>query len=174
MVVLDSVIAGSMKPIMMLRKSSCYNRYKMENLKQTEKKTKNPRSQQEIGCEEIENILKTAGFILFFSKKLPSPLPQFRILRGDEAIKMSNSLKTAGHLYKKQLENWLSKPPIFNDTAKKKACDIFFVTGFWWELVDSNHRSIKQQIYSLSPLATRESSHILFCVCRVTRRRMLL
>ena len=71
---------------------------------------------------------------------------------------MSNSLKTAGHLYKKQLENWLSKPPNFNDTAKKKACDIFFVTSFWWELVDSNHRSIKQQIYSLSPLATRESS----------------
>ena len=32
---------------------------------------------------------------------------------------------------------------------------------FWWELVDSNHRSIKQQIYSLSPLATRESSLIL-------------
>ena len=75
---------------------------------------------------------------------------------------MSNSLKTAGHLYKKQLENQLSKPPIFNDTAKKKACDIFFVTGFWWELVDSNHRSIKQQIYSLSPLATRESSLIQF------------
>lgn len=76
----------------------------MENLKtnwELLKKTKNPRSQQEIGCEEIENILKTAGFILFFSKKLPSPLPQFRILREDEAIKMSNSLKTAGHLYKK-------------------------------------------------------------------------
>ena len=29
--------------------------------------------------------------------------------------------------------------------------------------MDSNHRSIKQQIYSLSPLATRESSHIHFC-----------
>ena len=79
---------------------------------------------------------------------------------------MSNSLKTAGHLYKTQLENWLSKPPIFNDTAKKKACDIFFVTGFWWELVDSNHRSITQQIYSLSPLATRESSPIRFLSCR--------
>ena len=87
---------------------------------------------------------------------------------------MSNSLKTVGHLYKKQLENRLSKSPIFDDTAKKKARDIFFVAGFWWELVDSNHRSIKQQIYSLSPLATRESSHILFCVCRVARRRMLL
>ena len=39
------------------------NRYKMENLKTNWKlseKTKNPRSQQEIGCEEIENILKTA------------------------------------------------------------------------------------------------------------------
>ena len=142
----------------------------MENLKTNWKlpeKSKNPRSQRKIGYREIENILKTAGFILFFSKKLPPPLPQFRILREDEAIKMSNSLKAAGHLYKKQLENWLSKPSIFNDTAKKKACDIFFVTGFWWELVDSNHRSITQQIYSLSPLATQESSPIQFFDCNL-------
>ena len=33
-------------------------------------KSKNPRSQQEIGCREIENILKIAGFILFFLKKI--------------------------------------------------------------------------------------------------------
>ena len=33
---------------------------------------------------------------------------------------------------------------------------------FWWERVDSNHRSVKQQIYSLPPLATRELSHIQF------------
>ncbi len=49
----------------------------MENSKRNWKlseKAKNPRSQQEIGCEEIENILKTAGFILFFLKKIaPSP-----------------------------------------------------------------------------------------------------
>ena len=31
---------------------------------------------------------------------------------------------------------------------------------FWWERVDSNHRSRRQQIYSLPPLATRERSHI--------------
>lgn len=43
---------------------------------------------------------------------------------------MSNSLKTAGHLYKKQLENWLSKLPIFNDTAKKKVCGIFLSQAF--------------------------------------------
>ena len=49
----------------------------MENSKRSWKlseKAKNPRSQWEIGCEEIENILKTAGFILFFLKKIaPSP-----------------------------------------------------------------------------------------------------
>ncbi len=32
----------------------------------------------------------------------------------------------------------------------------------WWERVDSNHRSQRQQIYSLPPLATRELSHIKF------------
>ena len=32
----------------------------------------------------------------------------------------------------------------------------------WWERVDSNHRSRRQQIYSLPPLATREHSHIQF------------
>lgn len=32
--------------------------------------------------------------------------------------------------------------------------------NFWWERVDSNHRSRRQQIYSLPPLATRERSHI--------------
>ncbi len=31
--------------------------------------------------------------------------------------------------------------------------------AFWWERVDSNHRRRCQQIYSLSPLATRELSH---------------
>ena len=30
------------------------------------------------------------------------------------------------------------KLPIFDDTAKKKACDIFFVTGLWCDREDSN------------------------------------
>ena len=53
---------------------------------------------------------------------------------------------------------------VLNGVPKqKKPRRISILRGlFWWELVDSNHRSIKQQIYSLSPLATRESSHILF------------
>ena len=61
------------------------------------------------------------------------------ILKAAEKIgnKKSNRPEAVGHLYKTQLENWLSKPPIFNDTTKKKDCDIFFITVFWWELVDS-------------------------------------
>ena len=31
---------------------------------------------------------------------------------------------------------------------------------FEWAEMDSNHRSKMQQIYSLSPLATRESAHV--------------
>ena len=53
----------------------------MENLKinwKLSEKSKNPRSQQEIGCEEIENILKTAGFILFFLKKIALSLAKFQ------------------------------------------------------------------------------------------------
>ena len=38
---------------------------------------------------------------------------------------------------------------------------VFFA---WWGKVDSNHRSDKQQIYSLSPLATREFPQIFYCV----------
>ena len=46
----------------------------------------------------------------------------------------------------------------FAQTQKKsdaKASDFF-----WWGRTDSNHRSETQQIYSLSPLATRELPHI--------------
>ena len=50
------------------------------------KKRKN-RSQWEIGCEEIENILKTAGFILFFLKKLPPPA-KFQKAAGKVGIKL--------------------------------------------------------------------------------------
>ena len=34
------------------------------------------------------------------------------------------------------------------------------VQVFWWGKMDSNHRRHCQQIYSLSPLATREFPHI--------------
>ena len=40
-----------------------------------------------------------------------------------------------------------------------------FTSAFFeWGKMDSNHRRHCQQIYSLSPLATREFPHIKFCV----------
>ena len=63
-------------------------------------------------------------------------------------------------------------PGLFESTSdasvkiiQNKKRDTLAGISFWWELVDSNHRSIKQQIYSLSPLATRESSHMHLCAC---------
>ena len=44
------------------------------------------------------------------------------------------------------------------DVEKKTAAPAG--AAVWWERVDSNHRSRRQQIYSLPPLATRERSHI--------------
>ena len=41
---------------------------------------------------------------------------------------------------------------------------------FWWGRTDSNHRSDTQQIYSLSPLATRELPHIQLSVFGAGRR----
>ena len=40
------------------------------------------------------------------------------------------------------------------------------ISCVWWGKVDSNHRSYKQQIYSLSPLATREFPHMKLMSCK--------
>ena len=45
--------------------------------------------------------------------------------------KKPNRLKMVGHLYKTHLENRSSTFLILRDTAKKRACDILYVTGFW-------------------------------------------
>ena len=130
---------------------------------------KSKKSPQPTGnwLREIENILKTAGFILFFLNKIaPSPA-KFQKSAEKWASRWANHPKMVGQHCKTVSKNWLAKSLIFDDTAKKKAFDIFFVTGLWWELVDSNHRSITQQIYSLSPLATRESSPIQFFNCNL-------
>ena len=73
----------------------------MENLKTNWKlpeKAKNPRSQQEIGCREIENILKTAGFILFFLKKIalsPAAIQNFARRWGNKNVQQSENRWTS-------------------------------------------------------------------------------
>ena len=68
----------------------------MENSKRNWKlseKSKNPRSQQEIGCEEIENILKTAGFILFFLKKIAHSHAKFQKAAGKVGFRVGKPPK---------------------------------------------------------------------------------
>ena len=51
----------------------------------------------------------------------------------------------------------------FRIRPKRQKPEDLLVFGFlWWGRTDSNHRSDTQQIYSLSPLATRELPHINF------------
>ena len=53
-------------------------------------------SKSKIGCEEIENILKTAGFILFFLKKIaPSPA-KFQKSAEKVGFKMGKPPKNGG------------------------------------------------------------------------------
>ena len=58
----------------------------------------------------------------------------------------------------------------FESTSKQKRDTPKGVSLFWWGMVDSNHRRHSQQIYSLSPLATREIPHIHFCLNGAGRR----
>ena len=86
---------------------------------------------QEIGYGEIENILKTAGFILFFLKKIaPSPA-KFQKAAEKWASRWANRPKMVGQHCKTVSKNRLAKSPIFDATTKKKDCDNFFITVFW-------------------------------------------
>ena len=93
----------------------------------------------------------------------------------------SRALKTACRAVFARRGTQSSGPGLFESASvspenkdKNKSDTHYQVSLCWWELVDSNHRSTKQQIYSLSPLATRESSHILFSLRRGTPCRSVL
>ena len=93
----------------------------------------------------------------------------------------SRALKTACRAVFARRGTQSSGPGLFESASvspenkdKNKSDTHYQVSLCWWELVDSNHRSIKQQIYSLSPLATRESSHILFFVAALRVAQCLI
>ena len=90
------------------------------------------------GYGEIENILKTAGFILFFLKKIaPSPA-KFQKSAEKWESRWANRPKMVGQHCKTVSKNWLAKSLIFDATTKKKDCDIFFITVLWLRRQDLN------------------------------------
>ena len=100
----------------------------MENMKINWKllqKAKNPRSQQEIGCREIENILKTAEKSWNFRWKLQNRTAGESKPSPNHPTKKSNRLKTVGHLYKMRFKNDTSILLFLHDTTKKKPMTSF-------------------------------------------------
>ena len=89
------------------------------------------RSLQKTDHGEIENILKIAGFILFFLKKIASSPAKFQKVAEKVGIKVGKPPKMVGQHCKTVFKNWLAKLPIFDDTASKKDCGIFFITVLW-------------------------------------------
>ena len=83
------------------------------------------------GYGEIENILKTAGFILFFLKKIAHSPAKFQKVAEKVGIKVGKPPKMVGQHCKTVFKNRLAKSPIFDATTKKKDCDIFFITVLW-------------------------------------------
>ncbi len=71
-----------------------------------------------------------------------------------QIFQMSKAIKPILLLFLKQ------KSPQSRMNTEKNGPVIYYDRPRWWERVDSNHRSQRQQIYSLPPLATREHSHI--------------
>ena len=76
------------------------------------------------------NILKTAGFILFFSKKLPLLLPNSRKRQGKWASSWGNRPKMVWQHCKTASQNCVVKLPIFDDTAKKKPATSFLSQAY--------------------------------------------
>ena len=106
----------------------------MENSKRNWKlseKAKNPRSQWEIGCGKIENLLKAAEIILFFLKKSSPPLPNSKKRQKQWASGWENRPKMVGQHCKTVSKNWLAKSPIFGDTTKKTVTSFSSQSYVW-------------------------------------------
>ena len=124
----------------------------MENSKRNWKlseKAKNPRSQREIGCEEIENILKTAGFILFFLKKIalsPAAIQNFAGRWGNKNVQPPKNGWTS---LQKATWKLVGEIADFRRYSKEKDCDIFSITVLWRWRPDLNWRMKVLQTFAL-------------------------
>ena len=87
------------------------------------------------------------------------PISTVKLLLRSSEVKCS-AYRAEGTLHARSalhLQSILHVPLAEHLVEKALACASAF---FWWGKVDSNHRSQRQQIYSLPPLAAREFPHI--------------
>ena len=109
-----------------------------------------------LSCDKVFFLVGDGGYSapLDFSTA-PSGCEKSAVL---ETSQSRNAIVRFGLLRLNHLRRFSSNQ-LFLAKQKRHPEGVFFV---WWEMVDSNHRRRSQQIYSLSPLATREISHIKF------------
>ena len=89
---------------------------------------------------KLKTFWKQQDLFCFFSKKLPTPLPNSKKWQRKWASGWANRPKMVGQHCKTVFKNRLAKSPIFDATTKKKDCDIFFITVLWLRRQDLNLR----------------------------------
>ena len=87
----------------------------------------------------------------FWAVKMPGKPPRtwMRILQTDSL--RCGETRLVASVHRTLAKSRLSNPPSIQKVQHRMVLDFL-----WWGRTDSNHRSETQQIYSLSPLATRE------------------
>ena len=68
---------------------------------------------------KLKTFWKQQDLFCFFSKKLPTPLPNSKKWQRKWASGWANRPKMVGQHCKTVSKNWLAKSPIFGDTTKK-------------------------------------------------------
>ena len=101
------------------------------------KKRKNPAANRKLAAGKLKHSENSRIYSVFL-KKLPLLLPNSRKRQGKWASSWGNRPKMVGQHCKTASQNCVVKLLIFDDTAKRKARDIFFVTGLWCDREDSN------------------------------------
>ena len=77
----------------------------------------------------------------------------------------TDSLRCGEAMAVASVHRTLAKSLLSNPLSIQKVQHQMVLDFLWWGRTDSNHRSDTQQIYSLSPLATRELPHMEFVFC---------
>ena len=133
-----------------------------------------PESGQKIHCISLGNYMLCKSWTVAFNYSNPPPQSTKKTRRPRTASRIIQTDSLAcGRATAVATVHWtVAKSRLSNPSSPTKPknpvrTDWVLV---WWGRTDSNHRSDTQQIYSLSPLATRELPHIHFCLIGAGRR----
>ena len=139
------------------RNSSLFTlHYSLEKVAKKEKREK-------IRTKREENKKKKPHCVrLFYKVKRKTQKPWSIQVKEKEGCQLRKLFTFHYYLFtgKSRKEREEKKDKNEERREQKEKATLRATFSFWWGMVDSNHRRRCQQIYSLSPLATREIPHI--------------